>query len=99
MQSKEEFNVWIEKFLQEKGIDKYEVFTIKRGEQTHIFEIGHVIEMMKITTYQEQEAIREMLIKIDQLNENIRDYIKHLANALIDTYNNVKTEESEGETM
>lgn len=95
----ENFNNWIDRFLREKDIDRYEMFTIERNGNKHIFEIGHVVDTMKITSKQEQNAIKDMLVKIDFLNGDVRDYIKHLANALVDTYNRVDVEETEDETM
>lgn len=95
----ENFNTWIDRFLKEKEIDKYEMFTIERNGTKHIFEIGHIVDTMKITSKQEQNAIKDMLVKIDFLNGDVRDYIKHLANALVDTYSRVESEDIEDETM
>ena len=95
----ENFNTWIDRFLKEKEIDKYEMFTIERNGTKHIFEIGHVVDTMKITSKQEQNAIKDMLVKIDFLNGDVRDYIKHLANALINTYSSFSKKEIEEETM
>jgi len=93
------FNNWIDTFLREKDIDKYETFTIERNGNQHIIEIGHVVEMIKVTDTQEQNAIKNMLVKIDFLNGDVRDYIKHLANALVDAYYKVENEEMSVETM
>lgn len=95
----EKFNKWIDRFLEEKNIDRYEIFTIEKGGNKHIFEIGHIIDTMKITSIEEQEEIKKSLIKIDFANGDIRDYIKHLANALVNTYSKFDNKEVDEEAM
>jgi len=95
----EKFNKWIDRFLEEKNIDRYELFTIEKNGNKHIFEIGHIVDSIKVTSSEEQEEIKKSLIKIDFVNGDIRDYIKHLANALVDTYSRAESEDIEDETM
>jgi len=95
----EKFNKWIDRFLEEKNIDRYELFTIEKNGNKHIFEIGHIVDSIKVTSSEEQEEIKKSLIKIDFVNGDIRDYIKHLANALINTYSSFSKKEIEEETM
>lgn len=95
----ERFNKWIDRFIEEKDIDRYETFTIEKNGNMHIFEFGHIIDTMKITSIEEQEEIKNNLIRIDFVNGDVRGYLKHLANALINTYSKLKKSEMEEETM
>ena len=95
----EKFNKWIDRFIEEKNIDRYEMFTIEKNGNMHIFEFGHIIDIMKITSIKEQEEIKNNLIRIDFINGDVRGYLKHLANALINTYSIFSNKEIEEETM
>lgn len=79
-----EFNKWLDTFIEEKGIDLNETFTIEENGQLHIFEIGNIVENIKTTTQKEQEEIKNMIVKIDFYNGDVIDYFKHLAQALIE---------------
>lgn len=85
-QENDSFNKWLDTFIDEKGIDLDETFTIEDNGQLHIFEIGNVIENIKATTKEEQQAIKDMIIKIDFNNADVIDYFKHLAKALVNNY-------------
>lgn len=80
-----DFNKWLDTFIEEKGIDLNETFEIEANGQLHIFEIGNIVENIKITTQEEQEQIKNMIVKIDFYNGDVIDYFKHLAQALIKT--------------
>ncbi|MFT5724165.1 MAG: hypothetical protein ACI9JN_001282 [Bacteroidia bacterium] len=49
---------------------------------TNFMSVGIVVEHILIATKKEQDAIRNMLVKIDFHNASILDYFKHLAQAL-----------------
>lgn len=78
------FNKWLDTFIEEKGIDLDDTFTIEKNEQMHIFEVGNIVENIKATSPKEQAQIKDMLVKIDFYNGDVLDYFKHLAQALID---------------
>lgn len=80
------FNNWLDTFIEEKEIDLNETFTIESNGQAHIFEIGNIIENIKATSSNEQNAIKDMIVKIDFHNGNVVDYFKHLAKALVENY-------------
>ena len=82
----ESFNKWLDTFIEEKGIDLEETFTIEENGQLHIFELGNVIDNIKATSKEEQKAIKDMIIKIDFNNADVVDYFKHLAKALVKNY-------------
>lgn len=80
------FNKWLDTFIEEKGIDLEETFTIEGENNTHIFEIGNVIENIKATSPKEQAQIKDMIVKIDFNNGDVVDYFKHLARALAENF-------------
>ena len=84
------FDKWIDTFIEEKRIDLNEIFSIESNGETHYFELGNVVENIKATSKQEQEEIRKMLVKIDFHNADVVDYFKHLAQALVENYQNEK---------
>lgn len=84
------FNKWLDTFIEEKGIDLEDTFTIENNEQIHIFEVGNIVENIKDTTPKEQAGIKDELVKIDFYNGDVLDYFKHLAQALIENSEQVK---------
>ena len=80
------FNQWLDTFIREKEIDLDYTFTIEDEGITHIFELGNVIENIKTTSKEEQNAIKDMIVKIDFYNGDVVDYFKHLAKALVKNY-------------
>lgn len=87
------FDKWIDTFIEEKGIDLNEIFSIESNGETHYFELGNVIENIKATSKEEQEEIRKMIVKIDFHNADVIDYFKHLAQALVANYQNEKNQD------
>lgn len=87
------FNKWLDTFIKEKGIDLDYTFTIEDEGITHIFELGNVIENIKTTSKEEQNAIKDMIVKIDFYNGDVVDYFKHLAKALVKNYYQIEEQE------
>ena len=89
------FNKWLDTFIEEKGIQLDDTFTIEKDGQIHVFEIGNIVENIKVTTPKEQAEIKDMLVKIDFYNADVLDYFKHLAQALIDNREVIVKDESQ----
>ena len=90
------FNKWLDTFIEEKGIDLGQILEIKTENNTHYFEVGNIIENIKATTPEEQEEIKNMIVKIDFYNGDVVDYFKHLAQALAQNFEQ-QTEQKEVE--
>ena len=99
IEQKEEniFNSWLDTFIEEKGIDLGQILEVKTDKNTHYFEVGNIIENIKATTPEEQEEIKNMIIKIDFYNGDVVDYFKHLAQALAQNYEQQMEKEQEVE--
>jgi len=73
------FSKWLDTFIEEKGIDPEEYFTI---QDNHI-PYGVVLEHIKIAPSHEQEKIKDMLVKIDFKNGDVKHFLRHLSQALL----------------
>lgn len=76
------FKTWIDTLVEEKGIDKEEFLFVNGPSGENIIPIGSVIESMIMTSEKEQKAIKNMLVKIDFVNGDIKHYFKRLAHAI-----------------
>lgn len=76
------FNTWLKTLNSEKGIDLEQRFEVEGPSGTNSFNYGVVIEHILITTAAEKAAIKNVLVKIDFANGDIRDFYRHLAQAI-----------------
>ena len=77
------FSRWLDRFLDEKEIDLEEVIEVEGPEWgTNHMPIGVLVEHMKIASPHEQVAIKDMIVRIDFRNGDVRHYFKHLAKAI-----------------
>ena len=83
---KSDFENWLDTFIEEKGIDLDKIIEIKTDGNTHFFEIGNIVEHIKATSREEQEKIKDTIVKIDVDNGNVIDYFEHLAKGLAQNY-------------
>lgn len=76
------FTKWLETFIAEKGLDLEQVFTVKgRSGDNHI-PLGCVVDAIKSAPVREQNAIKDMVVKIDFRNGDVCHYFAHLAQAI-----------------
>lgn len=94
---KSAFDKWIDTFIEEKGIDLEQIIEIKTETNIHYFEVGNIVENIKATTSEEQEQIKQMIVKIDFYNGDVIDYFKHLAQALAKNYEQERQKEEQSE--
>jgi hypothetical protein len=76
------FDRWIDTFIEEKGIDTEYLLTVEGLLGKNYIPVGCVIEAMKEAPKNEQQAIKNMIIKIDFANGNVIRYFEHLAQAI-----------------
>ena len=77
------FEKWLNTFVEEKDIDIREEFKSTKDGVSKIFTYDDVINEIKRTGEKEQEQIKNMIIKIDLHNGDVKDYFRHLSMALI----------------
>lgn len=76
------FSKWIDTFLSEKNIDSEELLSAEGPSGENIIPVGCLVELMKSAPAREQAGIKTMLVKIDFVNGDVRDYLRHLARAV-----------------
>lgn len=76
------FDRWIDTFIEEKGIDTEYLLTVEGLLGKNYIPVGCVIEAMKEAPKNEQQAIKNMIIKIDFVNGDVIDFFRHLAEAI-----------------
>lgn len=93
--SKNDFGIWIEKYLKKHNINKFETFNIEVNGEKRTFSIKNIIEIIKMTSESEQEEIKKMIEKITNSNSNIKDYFMCLAASFCHTLEESSQEENE----
>ena len=79
---KQQFTEWFDTFIEEKGIDLEEAFTVEGESGTNFMTVGMVVEAIKSAPIAEQQAIKSMIVRLDFANQPIVPYFKHLAQAI-----------------
>lgn len=76
------FSQWLDTFIDEKGLDLDFTF-VKDGEfGPNYISLAVLVEHMKIAASQEQDAIKDMVVRIDFANGDVMDFFDHLAGAI-----------------
>jgi hypothetical protein len=75
------FARWLDLLMYEKGIDLEERFEL--ADNNFSYEV--IVEQMKACNAEEQTRLKNMLVRLDFLNQDIRAYMRHLAQALVVT--------------
>jgi hypothetical protein len=79
------YNEWLDTFIEEKGIDTEEYFSLTNSKGTsHSMPYGVVIEHIKIASQEEKKKIKDIIVKIDFKNGDVKHFFRHLAQALVE---------------
>lgn len=76
---KNEFDEWLDKFIEEKEINLDEPFSIEVDGIGHLFDYASIIEQIKHTSKSQQEKIRNKIVEIEFYNADVKDFLRHLA--------------------
>lgn len=80
---KSPYQVWIETFLDEKGIEVEEVIEVEGGMfGTNFISVGCLVEAILQAPASEKEKIKETIVKIDFCNGDLMHFFKYLAKAI-----------------
>ena len=74
---------WLDVFVDEKELDREQLFEVDGPSGLNIILLGVVVDTIKIAAPQEQTAIQQRLVQLDFLNQDVTDYLRHLAGALV----------------
>jgi hypothetical protein len=77
------FCIWLDTFLREKEIDTGETLEVEAPSGTNVMPVAVLVDIMKHQApAHEQKGIKDMLVRIDFVNGNVREYLAHLARAV-----------------
>ncbi len=77
------FNTWLNTFIAEKNIDTDITLEVEGGVfGTNFIPVKVVIDEIKRANKEEQQQIKNTLVKIDFLNGDVLHFLQHLAKAL-----------------
>lgn len=82
----QEFKQYITDLLSEKGYAMDDAFTIILPRHAHIYEYGQFIDDLVEITEGDNETrrkIRHEFVKIDFVNGDVNNYVKHLATGIV----------------
>ena len=72
------FKNWIDTFIDEKDLPMEDTFTIDKNGTMNIMSYKTIYEHILIANDQEQEKIKNMIVKIDYMNGNILNFFQYL---------------------
>ena len=76
------FTTWLDTFLAEKGTDLEHRFEVDGPSGLNSIPVGCVVEALRSAPRHEQDAVRDMLVRIDFANGDHLHFLGHLAGAL-----------------
>jgi len=81
---------YLETFFAEKNLIEEEWELQDSDGTTHFISSAVVLEQIEIAPVHEQEAIANVIRKIDFANGDVNHFLQHLANAVINQFGTVK---------
>jgi hypothetical protein len=76
------FNKWLDTLVSEKGIDTEQMFSVEGPTGTNWMCYRNVLDSIKNTSKGEQKKIKDMIVRIDFQNGDVKGYFRHLAQAI-----------------
>jgi hypothetical protein len=76
------FNDWLDTFLDEKDIDLEQTVEAEGPSGLNIIPLENLVEAFKQASGEEKKDLKSMFIKIDYRNGNVIDFMAHLAKAV-----------------
>jgi len=76
------FHKWIDTFLSEKGIDGEEILQAEGEMGMNFIPVSALVDRLKGASEKEQKAVKDMIVKIDFHNGNVRHFLQHLCKAI-----------------
>lgn len=76
------FNKWLETFIDEKEINVDRVFEFINNDVWNYMPLAVVIEFIKQLPTNQQDKIKDTLVKIDFMNGNVYHFFEYLAKGI-----------------
>lgn len=78
------FETWLDTLIEEKGIDLEDTFEFELNGMWHLMPYGVVVESMKNADPSMQVLCRNTLVKIDVANGDIKHFLRHMGQAVVE---------------
>jgi hypothetical protein len=82
METKMTFSKWLDTFLSEKGIDLEKTLTVEGASGPNYMPVEIIVQAIKAASAAEQQQIKTMFVRIDFVNGDVLDFLKHLGKAI-----------------
>jgi len=79
-----ETNEYIENFFEEKEIEQIDYELYDKGGMWNLVPTEVIIEFIKGLPYRAKHQVAITILKIDLVNGRVEDYLKHIAQNMID---------------
>jgi hypothetical protein len=77
------FSIWLQVFIEEKGIDLEDSFEVDVNGETNFFTYEVVTEAILSAPINEQAKIKNMLVEIDFKNGDVKHYLRFLGECMV----------------
>ena len=80
----DKFSTWLDVFLEEKGLDQEDTFTLLDANDTeHFMSYGVVVEYLKNIHIDNQKQVKNKLVQIDFQNGDVKRFLRFLGEHII----------------
>jgi len=76
------FAKWIDTFIEEKEIDPDEYMEIEGPSGLNMIPVSALVVAIKSVPASERASIKDVIVRIDFVNGDVRGYFRHLAQAI-----------------
>jgi len=76
------FAKWIDTFIEEKEIDPDEYMEIEGPSGLNMIPVSALVAAIKSAPASERASIKDVIVRIDFVNGDVRGYFRHLAQAI-----------------
>ena len=77
------YEKWLKTFIEEKGLDLDSEFTVEHKGNIHFISLDFLVGVILKASKEEQEKIKNTIVKIDFMNGDTMHFFNHLATAYI----------------
>tara|TARA_R110002050_G_C8576920_1_gene483243 strand:+ start:260 stop:511 length:252 start_codon:yes stop_codon:yes gene_type:complete len=79
---KNKYKEWLDTFIEEKELPMEDTFTIDKNGNMNIMSYKTIYEHILIANKQEQNKIKDIIVKIDFKNGDVLHFFRHLGQAI-----------------
>ena len=77
------FNNWLDTLIEEKGYDLDDLLEVEGPSGVlNVIPLEVLVDSIKGASASERASIKNVIVKLDFVNANVLDYLRHLAQAI-----------------